>query len=235
MAKTATMITGFNVGGNMPLDQVGFVMKEILDRGGKLTLIEAAIEKVPILNGDVPHMLGTNGVTALLPAPDKPFSKLDLKRQQRVLAVMRKHAPAEAATSAISAAVRKHMSEFLVRKTLDQLTQSGAAKKSTQFGFWALTDVNGHPAPDATVAPAATKDQGKHKKEPTILKLVIAGGDNGASRKEIIAHLKAAGFTGAHWDHGPIMKLLEKKLIVPVKNTKGRWAATSKAKQQLQS
>lgn len=232
MAKTTTMITGFNIGGNMPLDQVGFVMKEILDRGGKLTTVEAAIEKVPVFNGDMPRMLATNGVTALLPPPSKPFNKLDTKRQQRVLAVMRKHAPADVATSTITAAVRKHMSDFLVRKTLEQLTQSGAAKKSAQFGFWALPEANGHSAPDATVATVATvatEGRGKNK-EMTILKLAIAAGDDGVSRKDIIAHLQAVGFTGKHWDHGPILKLLEKKLIAPVKNIKGRWTATPKAK-----
>lgn len=86
MAKQLPEITGFSIGGIVPLAQVGFVMKEFYERGGTIDLMQPFAEtRKP--NGKK-HLTNTSGVSGLL-APPKNTKDGKLARDAAILKVLR--------------------------------------------------------------------------------------------------------------------------------------------------
>lgn len=222
MAKSVSEIIGFNVAGEMPLDQVGFVMKYIMERGGKLKDIDAVVETRKIENGHA-AISNTNGVAGLLPAPAKPPTKEMAKVMKLAMKSLEKHGPGPVKFTAIAADLkRKSISDYRARTAMTLLA-SHRQIRSPSFGHYERID--GAPNSDSPVAASV----GSQTKEQAILQFITAAGPDGATRPLIMAHLKTSGFTGENWDHGPIIKLIKKKEIHLVGN-RGRWAAESSAK-----
>lgn len=193
MAKQTPEIVGFSVGGIMPLEQVGFIMKEIIDRGGKLDLVQpfAEMRKPAPTNGHMPN----NGVAGLLPAPAKLITGLTSKGEKRyalIVETLRSASAAGLRVKDIYAALKKKgFTEYMVRSWLGKLVGSGEAKQSpADSGFWHYGQ-----AQMQTVAAAPSKYTPAVQ---VLLNAIASFGEAGGNRNQIMAVAKMKYWSMPH-------------------------------------
>lgn len=207
MAKAAPEITGFHVGGIIPLDMVGYVMRDIITRGGALETIQPFAETRKPANG---HALPTNGVAGLLPAPNSIASSLSgkaLKKYTALVDVLQTAGPSGFKIRELTSLLKKkNVSEYIIRSLLKKMKASGEAKESPST-YW-------HPgAAPATVANTSPSGKAYDSKSQKMIDFIASRGEAGASRKDIMAALHDAGEKAKYWSKPHIDRLLKDGII----------------------
>lgn len=210
-------ITGFHLGGLIPLDRVGYVLAALYEHGAEnLQIAPLASDFRP--QGSRRRVSDTSGIAGLLPAPSGGEPEREVIGPDPMAALI------EIVSKAPARGMKKN---DIVRQLEDRGVDSAALEgprrialvrsgvlKSMGFGLYVL----GPNAGQSGMPPekAATPPNGGISKKQIMLDYIVSCGGQGCQRVELLGALAKHGFGSPHFDNKPLQQLLnEKKIISP--------------------
>lgn len=222
MAKTnekqqQQQITGFHLGGLIPLDRVGYVMAALYENSAQ-DLQVAPFAPDPRPQKTMRRVSDVSGVAGLLPAPAQNSAPVAPADRIQVLTEIVSAAPPEGLKKDVIVAALKE--KGIHASVMDGSTLQGLVNdkilKRVGFGMYALGKgavlKPSEPTPSQG-AQVSAQDKPNNKRD-AILLIVAKHGPEGVRRIDIQKQLADYGFQSGHFDQLPLMQLIDGGQVV---------------------
>lgn len=222
-------ITGFQLGGLVPLEAVGHVMAALYEHGAENLQIAPFMQNVTVGPAIRRRLSDNSGIAGLLPSPNQPAIGVD--REAALIEIVSTAPPEGLKKNDIMAALEERgiKGTFLDGSTGKGLMARGILQR-VSMGMYVLgPNANAH-KPDANAAPELplSPPEGEQTgKRDVILRYLISRGAEGAQRSEIQEMLGERGFKNQYFDPRPLQELLDAGQVA--RTGKGQYAVTGNA------
>lgn len=225
-------ITGFQLGGLVPLSAVGHVMAALYEHGAENLQIAPFLQNVSVQAPIRRRVSDTSGIAGLLAPPAESQAPLSFAARTQALIEIVSTAPAEGLKkNEILAALKERGigPSLLEGSTLQGLLDQKVLRRAG-FGMYSLgknADRKSAEPPASNDAQVSAQDQPKLTKRDAILLILKEYGPEGVKRNEIQKKLSAHGFRNGHFDALPLQQLIDSGHAIKVGSA--MYAATNAA------